>query len=88
LEANAWVRYIRQGEKADINSQFVQPQPPFLSGLRSDFTYIGFDFRYELLHELTAKVRYEFYKSSRQLKDFSLVNKNINDFQFSVYYGL
>lgn len=88
LEASAWIRYIRQGEEVNIEDQFVQPQPAFLSGLRSNYTYLGWDLHYEMMHELVAKVRYEFIKSSKQVEDLSFIDENINDFQFSIYYGL
>ncbi len=88
LESSTWIRYIRQGEKTKIEDIFVQPQPPFLSGLRTNYSYFGCDLHYEILHELIVKARYELIKSSKQNEDLDFININNNDFQFSLYYGL
>jgi hypothetical protein len=88
LEALAWLRYIRQGEKADINKIFDQPQPPFLFGLRTNYTYLGAQIKYEFLHELFVRARYQFMKTSKQQEDLSFIDKNVHEFHFAVYYGL
>jgi hypothetical protein len=88
LEALVWTRYIRQGEPADPTKQFDQPQPQFLSGLRSNYTYLGAQVRYEILHELFFRARYQYMKTSKQQEDLSFVDKNDQEFYFAVYYGL
>lgn len=88
LEVAAWFRYIRQGERNDPEKQYEQPQPPFLSGLRTNYTYFGFQIRYEFLHELFVRVIYQFTKTSKQQEDLSFIDDSVNDFHFAVYYGL
>ena len=88
LEANAWLRYIRQGEAGTIDGQYFQPQPPFLFGLRTNYTYLGAQLKYEILHELFVRARFQFMKTSKQLEDLSFDDTNLNEFHFAVYYGL
>jgi hypothetical protein len=88
LEAMGWIRYIRQGEKGDIDKIFTQPQPPFLFGLRTNYTYLGAQIKYEFLHELFVRARYQFMKTSKQQEDVSFVDINLHEFHFAVYYGL
>jgi hypothetical protein len=88
LEAIGWIRYIRQGERGDINKIFTQPQPPFLFGLRNNYTYLGAQVKYEFLHEFFVRARYQFMKSSKQQEDLSFIDNNLHEFHFAVYYGL
>jgi hypothetical protein len=88
LEALTWFRYIRQGEAGSKDGQYTQPQPPFLFGLRTNYTYLGAQVKYEILHELFVRARYQFLKTSRQQEDLSFKDKNMHEFHFAVYYGL
>ena len=88
LEAEIWARYIRQGERADESEQFEQPQPPFLSGLRTNYTYLGAQAKFEILHELFARARYQYMKTSKQQEDLSFSDESNQEFYFSMYYGL
>jgi len=88
LEASGWFRYIRQGEKGDIDGQYEQPQPPFLFGLRTNNTWLGLQLKYEILHELFVRTQYQFTKTSTQQEDKSFIDKNLQEFYFAVYYGL
>jgi hypothetical protein len=88
LEAIAWLRYIRQGEAGSIDGQYTQPQPPFLFGLRTNYTYLGTQLKYEILHELFVRARYQFMKTSVEQEDLSFIDKNIHEFHFAVFYGL
>jgi len=88
LEALVWTRYIRQGERADPTKQFDQPQPPFLSGLRTNYTYLGARVKYELLHDLFGKVEYQYLKTSKQQADLNFIGDDDQEFHFAVYYGL
>jgi len=83
-----WARYIRKGEAGDIKDQSVQPQPPFLFGLRTNFTYFGATVKYEFIHELFVRVRYQYIKTSQQQEDFSFSDKTDNEFHFAIYYGM
>ncbi|MFI5238104.1 MAG: hypothetical protein ACHQLA_09205, partial [Ignavibacteriales bacterium] len=88
LEALIWTRYIRQGEQADPTEQFEQPQPAFLSGLRTNYTYLGAQIKYEILHELFIRAWFQYLKISSQQDDLSFIDTNEQEFQFAVYYGL
>ena len=88
LEAIIWARYIRQGERADESQQFEQPQPPFLFGLRTNYTYLGGQIKFEILHDLFARANYQYMKTSKQQEDLSFVDESNQEFYFAVYYGL
>jgi hypothetical protein len=88
LEALVWARYIRQGERADESEQFVLPQPPFLFGLRTNYTYLGGQIKFEILHDLFGRANYQYMKTSKQQEDLSFVDESNNEFYFAVYYGL
>jgi hypothetical protein len=88
FEAVVWARYIRQGERPDESKQFEQPQPPFLFGLRTNYTYLGAQFKYEILHDLFVRARYQYMKTSKQQEDSSFIDDTNQEFYFAVYYGL
>ena len=88
FEALVWTRYIRQGEQADPTKQFDQPQPPFLTGLRTNYTYFGARVKYELLHNLFGQAEYQYIKTSKQQADLSFIDDDTQEFHFAVYYGL
>jgi len=88
LEAILWTRYIRQGEEQDVDYQFTQPQPPFLAGLRNNYFYIGGEARYEFIHNLYFRLRYQYQNISRQQEDLSYIDETLQQFYFAVYYGL
>ena len=88
LEALIWGRYIRQGERADPAKIFDQPQPPFLFGIRTNYTYLGAQVKYEFMHDLFARLKYQYTKTSKQQEDLSFVNSSEQEFYFAVYYGL
>ena len=88
LQAIAWLRYIRQGEYGNSDGQYTQPQPPFLFGLRTNYTYLGAQVKYEILHELFVRARYQYLKTSKQQEDQSFVDKNMHEFHLAFYYGL
>jgi len=88
LDALIYARYIRQGEHANPAKIFDQPQPPFLSGLRTNYTYLGAQVKYEFLHDLFVRARYQYMKTSKQQEDLDFVDSNEQEFYFAVYYGL
>lgn len=87
LKTKFWTQYIRKGDR-DITKVYTQPQPPFLFGLRKNYSYFGGAVQYEFLHELFAKLEFQTTKSSVQQEDQSFIDKTLNEFYFSVYYGL
>ncbi|MEO8231818.1 MAG: capsule assembly Wzi family protein [Ignavibacteriota bacterium] len=89
LQATVFGQYIRKGEDGNVQQQYnIQPQPPFLFGLRKDYTYLGAEIKYEYTHELFAKLSFQTTNSSIQQNDFSFVDARLNEFYFSIYYGL
>jgi len=88
LEASMWARYIRKGEAGNVDDQYKQPQPPFLFGLRTNYTYFGAMIKYEFIHELFVRLRYQYTKTSEQLEDLSFIDKSLNEFYFAIYYGM
>jgi hypothetical protein len=89
LQTTIWGQYIRKGEAGNIQQQYnIQPQPPFLFGLRKNYSYLGAEIKYEYTHELFAKLNFQTTNSSIQQQDFSFTDRRLNEFYFSVYYGL
>jgi hypothetical protein len=88
LEANVFGRYIRKGEEGNIEGTFIQPQPAFLFGLRTNYTFFGVQAQYEILHEFFVRAKYQVTKTSKEQEDNNFVDKNIQEFHFAVYYGL
>jgi hypothetical protein len=88
LEALVWARYIRQGERADESEQFVLPQPPFLFGLRTNYTYFGAQVKYEFIHNLFIRARYQYMKISKEQQNLSFIDDSNQEFYCAVYFGL
>lgn len=89
LQATLWAQYIRKGDRGNAVLQYqTQPQPPFLFGLRKNYTYFGGSVKYEIFHELFANANFQLMRSSEQQQDFSFSNSDLNEFYFSIYYGL
>jgi len=89
LQATVFGQYIRKGGDGNVQQQYnLQPQPSFLFGMRKNYSYFGAEIKYEYTHELFAKLNYQYINSSIQQEDFSFIDKGLNEFYFSVYYGL
>jgi hypothetical protein len=89
LQATLWTQYIRKGDKGNAILQYqTQPQPPFLFGLRKNYTYFGGFVSYEIIHELSAKFNFQLMKISEQQENLEYINSNLNEFYFSIYYGI
>lgn len=88
LEASVWARYIRKGENGNIDDQYTQPQPPFLFGLRTNYTYFGTLIKYEVIHELFVRLRFQYMRTSQQQEDLSFINNDVSEFHFAIYYGM
>jgi hypothetical protein len=87
LKADVWGAYIRKGS-SDYSKQYEHPQPEFLFGLRTNYKYLGFNLKYELIHELFFETRYKMTETSSEQSDGSFIDDRINEFAFSIYYGL
>jgi len=88
LQATLWGQYIRKGSPGSADGQYTQPQPPFLFGLRTNYTYLGLNISYEILHELFAKFQYQTTKISQQQHNLSFKGNRLNEVYFSLSYGL
>lgn len=88
LKAKIWAEYIRRGENGQIEQQYKTPQPPFLFGLRKNYTWWGFEIKYEFIHELNARLKYVSKKHSKEQLDGTFIDTKINEFSFAIYYGL
>jgi len=87
FEANLWGGYIRKGS-SDNSLQYQQPEPDFLFGLRTNYTYYGLNLKYELLHELNFETRFKLTNLSTEQTNGSFFDNQIGEFSFSIYYGL
>ncbi len=89
LQVKVFAQYIRKGGDGNVQQQYnIQPQPPFLFGLRKNYSYMGAEIKYEYTHEFFAKLNIQTTKSSIQQDDKSFIDKRLNEFYFSIYYGL
>jgi hypothetical protein len=89
LQATVFGQYIRKGEDGNVQQQYnIQPQPPFLFGLRKNYSYLGIEIKYEYTHELFAKLNFQTTNSSFQQNDQTFIDTRLNEFYFSIYYGL
>jgi hypothetical protein len=88
LNATIWAQYVRKGGQGPESDQYTQPQPPFLYGLRTNYSYYGFEIKYEIIHELFARLQIQTTKISSQQVDLSFSNHRMNEFYIALYYGI
>ena len=88
LQATLWGQYIRKGGQGPEEGQYTQPQPPFLYGLRTNYAYVGAEVKYEITHELFARLQYQTTKISQQQSNLSFNDSRVNEFYVGVYYGI
>ena len=89
LQTTLWGQYIRKGEAGTGDQQQHQrPQPPFLFGLDTDYTYLGLSASYEFIHELFVKGEFQYMKTSAEQSDKSFMDTDLTEFYFSIYYGM
>jgi hypothetical protein len=89
LQAKMWGQYIRKGEPGTASQQQnQQPQPPFLFGLRENYSYFGLSLSYEFIHEFFINGNFQYTNSSVEQNDKSFIDTNFTEFYFSIYYGL
>ncbi len=88
LDATVWGQYIRKGSAGIEEQQYRQPQPPFLFGLRTNYAYFGADVKYEILHDLYAKLHFQTTKISAEQTNHTFVNSRLNEFYIGLYYGI
>jgi hypothetical protein len=88
LQGKIWGQYIRKGEPGTADEQYSQPQPPFLFGLRTNYSYIGFDLKYEITHELFVRSTFQNLVTSNEVIKGSFNDVNSKQFLLSLYYGM
>ncbi len=88
LQGTLWAQYIRKGGEETGAQDQVQPQPPFLFGLRTNYSYFGFNAKYEIIHELFASLQYQTTKTSAQKANLSFADSRLNQFTVGMYYGI
>jgi hypothetical protein len=86
LEATVWGSYLRKGSD-DFSRQYIQPEPDFLFGLRTNYKYFGVNLKYELMHELNIETRIKISGISTEQSGGEFIDEQINEFGFSLYYG-
>jgi hypothetical protein len=88
LQATLWSQYIRKGGQGPEAGQYEQPQPPFLYGLRTDYTYFGLTAKYEITHELFAALQYQTTSVTTQETNPTFPTGRLNEYFASLYYGI
>jgi len=89
LEATVWGQYIRKGDPGTPEQQLREkPQRPFLFGLRTNYSYLGFSFSYNFIHELFVKGEFQYLNISSEQENNSFVDDDMTEFYISLYYGL
>ncbi len=88
LQATVWAQKIRKGAEPTIEQQYTLPHPPFLFGLRTNYTYLGVDLKYEIIHELFLRAEFQHVTTSAQQEGGSFLDTKKNEFFISLYYGL
>ena len=88
LQATLWGQYIRKGGQGPESGQYEQPQPPFLYGLRTNYTYFGAEVKYEITNELFARLQYQTTNVSAQQTNLRFNDNRLNEFYVALYYGI
>jgi hypothetical protein len=88
LQATLWGQYIRKGTAETVTQDIVQPQPPFLFGLRTNYSYFGAEIKYEIIHELFARIQIQTTKISTQQTNLSFSDHRLNELYVGMYYGI
>ncbi len=93
LQVSVWGQYIRKGGEIDPKYSWAPqnlnlPYPVFLSGLRTNYLYGGFDMKYEIINDLFARIKFQSIKTESELSNGLFAKKILNEFYFYFYYGL
>jgi hypothetical protein len=88
LQGTIWGEYIRKGESGTVSDQYTQPQSPFLFGLRTNYTYFGFDVKYEITHEFFARAKFQSMLTSNEITAGTFNDITARQFLVSLYYGM
>jgi hypothetical protein len=88
LQATLWAEHIRKGASGAVDQQYEQPQPPFLFGLRNNYTWWGLDVKYEIMHELFVRAQFQSSLQSSEQINGSFIDNKTKEFLVSMYYGM
>ncbi|MGA7722308.1 MAG: capsule assembly Wzi family protein [Ignavibacteriaceae bacterium] len=88
LQGTLWGQYIRKGAEETAAQDDTQPQPPFLFGIKTNYSYFGFNVKYEIIHEFFANLQYQTTKISAQQANLSFADSRLNQFTIGLYYGI
>ena len=88
LNLKLWYEYIRKGAEGTAEQMYTVPQPPFLFGLRTNYTHIGLDVKYEIIHDLFARAKFQYTKIEKEQENLSFNTESFSEFSFAVFYGL
>ncbi|MEI7811687.1 MAG: hypothetical protein WCJ01_04580 [Ignavibacteria bacterium] len=91
FQASVWGEVIRKGEypfNEGVEAQYEVPQPPFLYGLRRNYSYTGLNVKYEITHELFARGRFIYSRSSFEQTNGGFTEADAKAFYLALYYGL
>lgn len=89
FQMKIWTQYIRKGEAGTAEQQWntEKPQPPFLFGLRNNYTYFGLNLKFEILHEFFAEGKFQTNTTKTEISKNIFTKKTLNEFYLSIYYG-
>ncbi len=88
LQATIWGQYIRKGGAGTVDQQYTLPSQPFLFGLRTNYTYFGFEAKYEITYDLFVRAKFLYSKISKEQPNGTFINNSKKEFRFALYYGL
>jgi hypothetical protein len=88
LQATFWAEHIRKGAAGTEDQQYEQPQPPFLFGLRNNYTWWGLDVKYEIMHELFVRAQFQSSMRSSEHSNGAFIDNKAKEFLVSMYYGM
>lgn len=86
LEADVWGAFIRKGS-SDYSGQYKQPEPSFLFGLRTNYTYLGFNLKYEMINDLNFETRIKLTKISSEQSSGEFEHEYLRELGLSIYFG-
>ncbi|MGA9291223.1 MAG: capsule assembly Wzi family protein, partial [Ignavibacteriaceae bacterium] len=88
LQVSVWGQYIRKGGMPDPKYGWspvtppTLPYPNFLSGLRTNYLYGGFDIKYEIINNLFARFNLQTTKIKSEVSRGTFNTKALNEFYF------
>ncbi len=87
LQVKLWGQMIRKGAESLGDREYDIPVHPFLYGLRRNYSYAGFEIKYEMLHDIKFDFQINYIKESRQQNDLSFKDKYFRQILLRVSYG-